>query len=297
VLLAAALVALLTATAARAAVGGPDDPSGTPPAGTGGGIAVPADVAQAVASGPTTVTVSFDPSAGAQQLRAASAPGASRSTRAQAIEAASASYGQSKRAALDRAGPGVRTERDFRHLPVQVVRVDSEDALRRLAGDPHVVGIALPKTYRLVATPNLELINQPEAVADGHTGAGVTVAVLDSGVDLDPNDVGGTFGDCSAGAGSAACRVKVSSDVEGTGDTSPDSHGTNVAGIVATVAPEAKLDVYGVFRDTPDGYTALDDDINGAIDSVLANAAAHNTRAVNLSLATPSDYQIGRAHV
>jgi hypothetical protein len=287
----AVVVALLSASAATAAVGGAADPtpgSGAPTAaGTGGGIAVPAEVAAAVASGPATVTVSFDPSAGQQALRPASVPGATATARAQAIAAAASSFARSKRDTLDRVGRGIRTTRDFRHLPVQVVQVDDEDALRALAADPHVVGLSLPRTYHLDATPNLELIHQPDAVAHGHTGAGVTVAVLDSGLDLHHSGVGTLFGDSTAGVGSTSCRVKVLSDVEGTGDhDTSEFHGTNVAGVVATVAPAAKLDVYGVFRNTTQGLTAADTDIDAAIDAVLANAGDHNTRAVNMSLAS-----------
>jgi putative cell wall-binding protein len=287
VLIVALLAALLTASGAAAAVGSSGGTSTAPPTGTGGGIAVPDPVDRAVAKGPTDVLVSFDPSAGVQQLRSATAHGPSASARSTGISAASASYAQSKRDALQRAGDGVEARKDYDHLPLQLVRVDDQGALQRLASDPHVVGLSLPQTYRLVASANLEMIHQPAAVAAGHTGAGVTVAVLDSGIDLAGHNGSGIFGSCSGGAGAAACRVKVATNVQGTGDLDTQQfHGTNVAGVVATVAPAAKIDDYGVFRKDAQGdLTASDTDINGAINTVVGTAASHNVRAVNLSLA------------
>jgi minor extracellular serine protease Vpr len=98
----------------------------------------------------------------------------------------------------------------------------------------------------------------------GYTGAGVKVAVMDTGIDYDHPDLGGCFGD--------GCRVAYGYDLVGddfnADDTSPSfnpipvpdddpddcqGHGTHVSGIVGAngtvtgVAPEVTFGAYRVF--------------------------------------------------
>jgi putative cell wall-binding protein len=254
-----------------------------------GGTTVPPDVSAAVANRPTDVIVAFDASAGVQQIHSATARRTDASTRAAGTQAASNAYAQAKQEALQRAGTGARTQQDYDHLPVQVVQVASQAALDRLAADPHVVGLALPRLYRAVAA-NLDMIDQPAAITHGHDGTGATVAILDTGLDLNPTDVGTTFGDCSGGPGTGTCKIRSYSQVEGSGDLEPGHHGTNVAGIVATVAPGSKIDDFGVFRNTSQGLTASDTDIFNALNTVASNVAGQNIRAVNMSLAATDNY-------
>ncbi|WP_307804978.1 S8 family serine peptidase [Streptomyces sp. VRA16 Mangrove soil] len=80
-------------------------------------------------------------------------------------------------------------------------------------------------------------INAPQAWADGYTGKGVEVAVLDTGYDYDHPDLAG--------------RVTTSADFTGTGSAEDDNgHGTHVASTIASVdstyrgvAPDADLAV------------------------------------------------------
>lgn len=107
----------------------------------------------------------------------------------------------------------------------------------------------------------------------GYTGAGVHVAVMDTGIDYDHPDLGGCFGD--------GCRVAFGYDLVGDAfnadpnspsfnpipspDDDPDDcngHGTHVAGIVGAdgtvigVAPEVTFGAYRVFG--CDGSTTAD---------------------------------------
>lgn len=133
------------------------------------------------------------------------------------------------------------------------------------------------------------------------TGSGVTVAILDTGIDYRHPDLGGCLG--------TECKVVGGYNfVEGEDFTDPmdyQGHGTHVAGIVAAkgtlrgVAPDAKLYAFKVLDDTgsgldsaiiagleravdPDGDPLTDDQVDvinmslggwGAYDSPLSQAA------------------------
>ncbi|TWU58616.1 Thermophilic serine proteinase precursor [Rubripirellula tenax] len=107
---------------------------------------------------------------------------------------------------------------------------------------------------------NLNAIDAPEAWAAGYTGAGITVAVVDSGVDLDhPDLVSNLFVNTGeiAGNGIDDDGNGFIDDVHGfdfaDGDADPNDvngHGTHVAGTIAAanngfgatgVAPDAKI--------------------------------------------------------
>lgn len=177
--------------------------------------------------------------------------------------------------------PNLTVLRDYRTLPILFVRLSSRDALARVAADPAVIGIAANRRYRPTLTQSLPLINQPAAVAAGHTGAGTAVAVLDTGLNF--NDA--AFGNCAGGPGSAGCRVLVAQDfAPNDGQLDDDGHGTNVSGIVAGVAPGTSLLGLDVF----DGASAFNSDIVDAINFSIANQAAFNIVAMNLSLGNVS---------
>lgn len=185
-------------------------------------------------------------------------------------------YAELKRAIRARI-PQLAVVRDYRTLPILHVRVPSPAVLERVAADPSVVGIAANGEHRAFLGESLPLVNQPAALAAGHTGAGTSVAVLDSGVDHTRAD----FGDCSAGPGTGTCRVAVSEEMappDGRLDD-PVLHGTNVAGIVVGVAPDARILALDVF----DGNVAFVADVLDAIDFTIANQSTYNVRAMNLS--------------
>ena len=253
------------------------------------GVAIPGDVAALIAQGPADIIVGVDPAPGvaAAQRSAAAQTTAAQTTAADrqaGADRAAAVYAGQKNSVLATAGPGVRTVRALDALPVQVVRVDTPAALAALAAAPGVTSLSVPVAHRAVVDTDLALIHQPQAQQAGYTGAGVVVAVLDTGVDY-VQAPSGTFGNCSQGPGTGTCRIDHLVDVTHTGILDFDGHGTNVSGVVAKTAPEAHLDVYGVFQ--TDGF-AFDDDILAALNDVAQTGPARNVRAVNLSLGDQS---------
>lgn len=166
----------------------------------------------------------------------------------------------------------------FSHLPVLKVTAKNLADLVALANDPNVVSISEDVKFKFNSTANLNLIKQPEAASKGFLGAGTSVAVLDTGLDYKR----AAFGSCtSPNTPANTCRVAHVQDFAPTDNTLDDStlHGTNVAGIVAAVAPGAKLIGLDVF----DGDGAYGSDIVGAINWVIANKSKYSIASMNMS--------------
>ncbi len=176
---------------------------------------------------------------------------------------------------------GLRLHRDFAHLPmsvvVVVVVVDSEEALASLLQNPLLARAYHDGRKYTKLTQSRPLVRLPEVENLGFDGAGVTVVVLDTGVDYTLND----FGNCTAPGTPAGCRVAVAGDLApDDGQLDQNGHGTNVSAIVAGVAAGADLAVFDVFV----GSSAFDSDIIAGIDWAIANQAAYNIAAINMSL-------------
>lgn len=235
---------------------------------------------------PVEVVVAYDAGAASAQLRASTT--SSGSPTEAAVAAAAASYSAVKHRALSGVGDGVTVVEPLENLPVQVVRVSSSDDLERLAAQPGVTGVSPTTTYRLDATANLELVQQPAAATAGFTGRGSRVAVLDSG--FDPDGTGGLFGDCGGGPGTGTCRVDFHENVDGSvfSDLDVEQHGTNVASIVANVAPEARFLIYGVFFPYQGELITTSEVVLAALDHLAEVSPGFGVRAVNLSFGDPT---------
>jgi hypothetical protein len=239
------------------------------------GVDVDPRVARAIARGQSVdALLVLDGGAALAGARAASAGDAGAFVRAVAPAYRSLRAGVISRLA-------VRVLGRYRALPILHVRLDSAAALRAAIADPDVVGVAANRRFRPFLSQSLPLIGQPTVAAQGHTGAGFAVAVLDTGL----NYMNAAFGSCAGGPGSAGCRVVVAQDfAPNDGQLDANGHGTNVSGIVAGVAPEAALLGLDVF----DGASAFNNDIIDAIDFVIANQATYDIVAINLSLGSSS---------
>ena len=103
------------------------------------------------------------------------------------------------------------------------------------------------------------------------------VVILDTGVNYKLSD----FGSCTAPGTPASCRVKVAQDFA-TQDNSldDDGHGTNVSGVVASIARGTQLAVFDVF----DGTGASDSVILQGFNWALANQLTYNIASISMSL-------------
>jgi subtilisin family serine protease len=172
---------------------------------------------------------------------------------------------------------------DYDHLPMSAVRVRSSEELMRLAQRAEVLAVYPDLPMKHMLTESLPLIHQPAPSGSGQRGAGTTVAVLDTGVDY----TRAAFGSCTAPGVPSTCRVSVARDFAPQDNSlDADGHGTSVAGIVVGVAPDTRIAALDVFN----GQTASSSDIINAINWVIANRAAYNIVAINLSLGGDTKY-------
>jgi serine protease AprX len=130
-------------------------------------------------------------------------------------------------------------------------------------------------------------LNAPDLWAYGHTGSGVTVAVLDSGIAQDP--------DLTQPTNRILTAVNFADPLP-VGQQDPGGHGTHVAGIIAGdggksarqyvgIAPNANLidvrvlDTFGIGRASS---------VIAGLQWVVANKNAYGIRIVNMSLGAPT---------
>lgn len=191
----------------------------------------------------------------------------------------SAQYGKRKQAILaEIAQDDVTVLTEYSHLPVMHVEVARGGLMKLLNSNlvdmVHENQVAYP--HLLQSVP---LIGADSLHSMGHTGTGAAVAVLDTGVDYTRD----AFGNCTAPGVPASCKVVHAQDFapnDFTLDADSSKHGTNVTGIVAGVAPGAKLIGLDVF----DGGLAYYNHIIQAINWVRSNKETYNIVAVNISI-------------
>jgi subtilisin family serine protease len=171
---------------------------------------------------------------------------------------------------------GIKVLGSWDHVSLANVRFTTLDSLLKVANRPGVLGIQQPEILSAGLAQSLPIIRQPESANLGYTGKGVTVAVLDTGVDWST----GSFGTCPT-VPAAGCKVLQALDFGGNDNSLDDNgHGTNVAGIVAGVAPGANILAYDVFQ----GSGASDTDMVNAINQTISVSATYNVRALNMSI-------------
>jgi subtilisin family serine protease len=176
--------------------------------------------------------------------------------------------------------------REFGAVPGFTITAN-DTALQRLAADPRVRSVTPDVALAYSLEESLRLVRADDVQDSlGFTGAGVTVAVIDSGIDTDHPDLTSSlaFQECFAvdgcpGGGSHTSGPGSAEDVNG--------HGTRVSGIVASdgivaprgMAPDASL---GVYRIESTINTLFLSDVVASLDDILVNHP--EVRAVTLSV-------------
>ncbi|MCA0971498.1 S8 family peptidase [Halobacillus litoralis] len=128
--------------------------------------------------------------------------------------------------AISEAGSTLDNLTELQALSVSI----SDQALERLENNPNVEYIEKESSTSLMgraAQWNVEAVHAPEAWADGYTGAGVKVAVIDSGVNADHPDLDIEKSISFVSDNAETTTVDESSPMDQAG------HGTHVAGVIA----------------------------------------------------------------
>jgi hypothetical protein len=196
--------------------------------------------------------------------------------------AADARFAASERFARTWEPLGVRVERRFARLPLVRARVPAA-LLGSIAADTLVRAIAPNRTARAFRKEGRNLMRVPEVTNRGFNGAGIGIAVLDTGVDWSHKELypGGTT--------PGAKTVLLFDAVDGDHDPRDrEGHGTSVAGIAAGATSGVAT------RATVVAVRVLDDDGEGTSEQILAGIDAvldsvrdgnpFNIRVANLSL-------------
>jgi len=173
-------------------------------------------------------------------------------------------------------------------------------AIEALERDPDVERVYLDIPVSAAMVQGTVLIGSDQVVDLGFTGAGVTVAVLDTGIDTDHTYLSDAlvveqcYCDDSPAPGNGCCPG--GDEVEsGPGSAEDDEgHGTGMAGVITSsrvtnpgVAPDAEIAAVKVLPATGEGSSA---DIVSGLEWVLANHETWGIRVVNMSLSDAGEY-------
>jgi uncharacterized repeat protein (TIGR01451 family) len=183
------------------------------------------------------------------------------------------------RVELEAGGADAARVLDYSHFPLAVWRLSSPAALNRLESNPAVRMVHENLLLHPVSVSDLGLIHQPQTAAQGATGAGTTIAVIDGGLGNNYT-MFSDFGTCTGvDTPASTCRVVFNQDVY-PGASSETVHGTNVSAIALGVAPGAKLAMFDIFN----GSSASSVDVLNAMNTAISDQASYNIVAINLSL-------------
>ena len=146
-----------------------------------------------------------------------------------------------------------KIEREFKHVFNGIALDISQEEAEEIEKLDYIKEVFPNYKVRALLTDSVSLIRADEVWDLGYTGEGITIAVIDTGIDYTHPDLGGCLG--------SGCKVIGGYDfINNDSDPMDDhGHGTHCAGIAASngnlkgVAPDAKLLAYKVLNNYGSG--------------------------------------------
>lgn len=207
---------------------------------------------------------------------------------------------------------GVTNIQTYEYMPFVALTVTSPEALTALYADPAVTSVEEDAVVAPLLDESLPLIQADQAHSLFYTGAGKTIAILDTGVDKNHPALAGkvvseacysttdsSHGLVSFCPGGVNSSIAPDSGLNCAKGISGCDHGTHVAHIAAAVAPGANIIAMQVFRRHTDGsgrtYCADGGDTSpctrgnvsdyvAALNRVYALRNTYDIAAVNMSI-------------
>jgi cysteine-rich repeat protein len=190
---------------------------------------------------------------------------------------------------------GVRLRRRYRSLSGFAVQVANSAALDALLRHPETALVYLDGTVHATLRQGNALIGANTVQASGYTGAGIKVAVLDTGIDSDHPDLVGDLaaqhcfcnGCCAGGAD------------ESSSAEDDDGHGTAVSGIITSdgvrasvgVAPDAEIIAVRVLGASGGSFSSIAAALDWLlVQSMVPGDPVEGLRVVNLSLSDAGEH-------
>ncbi|KPK24587.1 MAG: hypothetical protein AMJ61_13550 [Desulfobacterales bacterium SG8_35_2] len=139
------------------------------------------------------------------------------------------------------------------------------------------------------------IMNSDLVHLEGYTGDGVTVAVIDSGIDTDHPDLQDDLVWEECFLSGSGCPVGGGTRASGSGSAEDGlGHGTHVSGIITSghatykgIAPETKIVALKVLDNTGSGWSS---DTMAAIDWIVSNKDMYGISVVNMSLGSQAGF-------
>jgi serine protease len=163
------------------------------------------------------------------------------------------------------------------------------EEIRRMSRRPEVELIEIRPIAEIMHNESHPLTNTDQVHAAGFTGDGITIAVIDDGIESNHPAFGGHSGFPTAKV--IGGYDFADNDADPRNDCQAQSHGTAVAGVAAGngggiigSAPDAKIVFLKVQGASICGQPSLNGDIIGAIDWVVANQETYGIDLINMSL-------------
>ena len=171
----------------------------------------------------------------------------------------------------------------------------SKEGLTKLSSNPNVERISLVKPIHATLTQSVPIINADDVQNLNYKGDGVTVCVIDTGINYTHTDLGNCAvtsnindGSCIKVIGGHNYCANNACTLENENPIDNEGHGTHVSGIVASnsttfkgVAPNAKLVAIKVLNASGRGSS---DDLAAGIEWCRNNASKLNISIITISI-------------